>query len=110
MVQVTFFRNPSQQLIGFDCTGHADFADSGDIVCAGISALVITCINSVEALTEDVFSCDSNRETGSIRFRLEEPLGEKSQLLLQSLALGLEEMEDSYTDNLDLIFEEVQET
>ncbi len=108
MVKITFFQNDAQQFIGFLCTGHADYADEQDIVCAGVSALVITCINSIETLTEDVFTCSS--EDGEISFRLREGFGEKSQLLLQSLALGLEEMESSYKDNIDLIFEEVQET
>ncbi len=108
MVRVTIFRNPSRQTVGFTTSGHADFdTDGSDIVCAAVSALVITCINSIEELTEDRFTCESDAETGSIIFRLCEGFGEKSQLLLQSLALGLEEIESSYEDNIDLIFEEV---
>ncbi len=110
MVRITIFQNPTQQIVGFDCSDHAAYADTDDIVCAGVSALVITCINSIETLTEDVFTCRSEEESGSIVFRLSEGFGEKSQLLLHSLALGLEEMETEYADYIDLIFEEVQET
>ncbi len=110
MVRVTFYQNPSQQLVGFDCSGHAEYAQGDDIVCAGVSALVITCINSIETLTEDRFTCRSEAENGDIAFRLSEGFGEKSQLLLKSLLLGLEEMEESYADYIDLIIEEVQET
>ncbi|MCC8141596.1 MAG: ribosomal-processing cysteine protease Prp [Lachnospiraceae bacterium] len=107
MVNVTFYLNQKNKLTGFDCAGHADFAESQDIVCAGISALVINCINSIELLTEDVFFCDRKKNGGNIQFRLAEGFSEKSQLLLRSLALGLQNMERDYEGNIDLIFEEV---
>ncbi len=110
MVEITFFQDQKQQLVGFTCSGHADYPDGPDIVCAGVSALVITCINSIEELTEDRFSCESGSEDGRIVFRLADGFGERSELLLQSLALGLEEMENSYENYIDLIFEEVQKT
>ena len=40
MTTVTVFRSPDGALSGFDCRGHADYADAGeDIVCAAVSAL-----------------------------------------------------------------------
>ncbi|MCD7920906.1 MAG: ribosomal-processing cysteine protease Prp [Clostridiales bacterium] len=107
MVRVTFFQNREQQLTGFDCAGHADYAEENDVVCAAVSALVITCINSVEVLTGELFTCDTDEEHGMISFRLQDGSGSGAQLLLQSLALGLEEMEDNYEEYLDLTFEEV---
>lgn len=107
MVRVTFFQDQSQHLTGFDCLGHAEYADENDIVCAAVSALVITCINSIEAFTEDRFTCESRQEDGCIRFRMQGDSGSASQLLLHSLALGLEEMEGNYGKCIDLIFEEV---
>ena len=39
MTTVTVFRRPDGSLSGFDCRGHANYADAGeDIVCAAISA------------------------------------------------------------------------
>ncbi len=110
MVKVTFFQNEARDLVGFDCFDHAEYSDGQDIVCAAVSALVITCMNSIETLTEDRFTCKTESETGDIQFRLAEGFGEKSQLLLQSLALGLEEIEENYNDYLDVIFEEVKES
>ncbi len=107
MVRITFFQNQEQHLTGFDCQGHAEYADENDIVCAAVSALVITCINSIETLTEDRFSCESAQEDGRIVFRMQGDCGSGSQLLLRSLALGLEEMEGNYGEFIDLIFEEV---
>ena len=41
MTTVTVFRRPDGALSGFDCRGHALYADAGeDIVCAAVSAAV----------------------------------------------------------------------
>ncbi len=42
-----------------------------DVVCAGVSALVINTINSIGNLTEEAFSIDTDEESGQIVFRLE---------------------------------------
>ena len=107
MIKITIYQNRNQQFVGFDCLGHAEYADENDVVCAGTSALVINCINSIESLTGDSFSCDINEENGMINFRLEEKLGNDTQLLLKSLVLGLQEMERNYDAYIDVIFEEV---
>ncbi len=107
MVKITFFQNPTGDLIGFTCSGHAEFAESQDIVCAGVSALVFNCINSIDALTSDTFFCDRESGGAAIEFRLAEGFGDRAQLLLRSLALGLEGMEEEYGEHIDLIFEEV---
>ena len=107
MVRITIFQNRQRQLTGFDCLGHAGYAGENDIVCAAASALVINCINSVESLTDAQFTCDSRQEDGMVSFRLVEISGEDAQLLLRSLALGLEEMERNYEAYIDVIFEEV---
>lgn len=107
MVNITIFQNKKQQLIGFDCLGHAEYADENDIVCSAVSVLVINCINSIDTLTDAQYTCDSCETDGMITFRLGERFGKDAQLLLKSLALGLEEIESNYEEYIDLIFEEV---
>ncbi len=103
MIEITFFQNQEQAFTGFDCSGHAEYADPGsDIVCAAVSALVINCVNSIEALTDAQFSAETPGE-GEISFRLQDVSSAYAQLLLQSLALGLEEMEGNYEDFIDVI-------
>ena len=64
MVKVTIYKDPDGRYEGFDCTGHARYADVGqDIVCAGVSALVINTINSVENLTENACQKPSQMRT-----------------------------------------------
>ena len=37
MTKITIFRNQDQAFLGFDCLGHAGYAEEGeDIVCAGM--------------------------------------------------------------------------
>ena len=105
MIKVTIYKTERQEYAGFDMEGHAGYAEAGeDIVCAGVSALVINALNSIERFTDDETSCVSDEDTGSIEFRFD---GIPS--LLDSMILGLEEIEDSndYEKYIDIIFKEV---
>ena len=108
MVRITFYQDGNSRLTGFDCRGHAGFQESGkDIVCAGISALVINCINSVEVLTDALFSAETDETDGMIRFRITSGADDKTELLLRSLLNGLTQMEEDYNRFLDVIIKEV---
>ncbi len=110
MTKVTFYQNSRGQITGFAAEGHAGYAQAGeDIVCAAISALVINTVNSLERLTKDAFTLDTDQESGFIRLAMEGDFSEKAELLLQSLALGLSDLESEETnqDYVDIIFEEV---
>ncbi len=97
MVKVTIYKDPDGRYEGFDCTGHARYADVGqDIVCAGVSSLVINTINSVENLTENAAEAESNEETGEIRFRFKGQADAAGKLLMDSLVLGLEGIQANY--------------
>ena len=90
MVNVTFFKDSSDQFIGFELLGHAEADEPGkDIVCASVSTLVITIINSVETFTEDAFVCESKEESGFIKLIINDELSNESKLLLNSLYLGI---------------------
>ena len=87
-------------LVGFDVQGHAGYARSGsDIVCAAVSALTITCANSLESvcgLQPDVKSDGS----GDLHLRLPEGLGpaqtHDAQILLGALRQGFEDLAGQY--------------
>ena len=109
MVFVTVLKNQNEQYIGFECIGHAGYAEAGeDIVCAAVSALVINTINSVEQLVSDEFELVTEQESGRIDFSLKDGYSEKSLLLIQSLILGLQGIQKNYgTEYMMLIFKEV---
>ncbi len=108
MTKITIFKNKNDQYLGFTCLGHAGYADEGeDIVCAGISALVINTVNSLEAFTTEQFETEAE-VPGEIAVRLEHPAGHDADLLLRSLVLGLQGIQTTYGDEyIVLDFREV---
>lgn len=109
MTKITIFRNQDQAFLGFGCLGHAGYAEEGeDIVCAGISALVINTINSLGIYTKEKFSTDSDEETGMITLKFDSPAGHDADLLMKSLVLGLQGIQNTYgNDYIILTFKEV---
>jgi hypothetical protein len=97
MTKVTIYRNHEGSYTGFDCEGHAGFADAGeDIVCAGISVLVINTINSILKLTDTKLDTYSDEKTGTIQVRVLKEYGEKAELLIDSLILGIKGISENY--------------
>ncbi|SFP93730.1 hypothetical protein SAMN02910358_00167 [Lachnospiraceae bacterium XBB1006] len=111
MVNVTIFKKEScgeSYISGFHFSGHAGFAESGkDIVCAGISALVLTTINSIETFTDEHFTCEVEEASGDVQFSLIDIPGEKARLLLDSLVLGVTGIQETYKQYITLNFREV---
>ncbi len=109
MTRITIFRDKNQNYVGFDCTGHAGFAEHGrDIVCAGISILVQTTMLSLEEFTDEGFTGDMDEETGTIHFRFTNIPEHDATLLMDSMILGLQGIQSSYGKKfLRLQFKEV---
>ena len=81
----------------FISKGHAGYAEAGqDIVCAAVSALIITTVNSLEEFTDDKFDVQEKDGFVSIHFR--NGLSERGMLLMDSLLLGLTEIAGSYNN------------
>ena len=109
MTKITIFQNRKKEFLGFNCTGHAEYDDFGkDVVCAGISILVQSTMNSIETYTEEGFSGEADERTGEIRFRFTSPAGHDADLLMKSMILGLQGIQSSYGKKyLKLHFKEV---
>ena len=109
MIKITIYRNKENLYTGFDCIGHAEYAQAGeDIICAGVSALVINTINSIASFTEERFAVHTEEESGEIVFRLEKPSEHDAYLLLQSMVLGLQGIGNQYGNEfITLDFKEV---
>lgn len=110
MTRVTFYQNSNQEYVGFFTENHAGYAEEGeDIVCAAISALVTNTVNSMEAFTDDDFAVDVDAESASIKLMMQDHPSKEAELLLKSLSLGLQgiEEDETYTEFIDIIFEEV---
>ena len=72
---------------GISIKGHAGYAEPGkDIVCAGVSTLAYTLIESVEKLTED--KIDFKEWPGMMEIKFWS-LSDKSKVLVDSFFIGL---------------------
>jgi uncharacterized protein YsxB (DUF464 family) len=98
MIKVSVYKNAENLITGFTLSGHADYSEYGsDIVCAAVSALVINTINSIENFTSDKFRIEQDEKNGFIEFHVISSMSNNSNLLLSSLALGLQGIEEEYS-------------
>jgi uncharacterized protein len=97
MIKISIYQNADGKIIGFKSSGHAGFAESGqDIICSAVSALVINTVNSIEHFTSDTFNIKENEKKGEIDFKIVSKLSNESSLLLNSLFLGLQGIQEDY--------------
>ncbi len=86
-------------------TGHSGQAEAGrDIVCAAVSILGCTCVNSLETVCSIIPEITENQE-GVLEFRLPELKPEenaKAQILMGALKQGLTDLADAYPRNVTL--------
>ena len=110
MIHITIFQN-HETITEFTCIGHAGYADVGkDIVCAGVSVLVINCINSIEQLTDTRFqlTTDDEGDSGLIHVTFDNELSKEAKILIDSMILGLQGIQKDYGNKfLSLDFKEV---
>ena len=109
MITVTIYQNRFGQYKGFHRLGHAQYAAYGeDIVCAAVSVLVINTLNAIEAFTQETFEAETDQETGLIDIRFHQQIGHEAELLLKTMILGLQDIQDKYgKDYSFLTFKEV---
>ena len=105
MITVTIYKEKGQYK-GFRCEGHAGYAQAGyDIVCAAVSVLTLNTVNSIEAFTEDGFS--GEEKDGFVSCTLTGEVSEATQLLMDSMVLGLTDIQENYDKYMQLRFKEV---
>lgn len=100
-----------KKICGFALSGHAAFADSGkDIVCSAVSILTLNTINAIERFTEIPFRCEAEEKKGGylkIVFPKEGMTDHDTQLLLQTMVMGLSEIASEYKRYITLDYKEV---
>ena len=89
-------RKSGNDYIGFSSKGHAGYAEEGyDIICAAVSVLTVNTINSIEKFTDDAFKAEA--ADGMVRWKFTEiPLSKEANLLMDSLVLGLKDIQENY--------------
>lgn len=80
--------------------GHSGYAPIGqDIVCAAVSILVQTLIQTVEELTTDKIEYDMQPGKVDIKFWC---LSDQSKVLIDAFFIGIEGIAEAYPDNVRL--------
>jgi len=107
MVNATFVKDSKDNIIEFRILGHAGFAEHGsDIVCAAVSVLALNTINSIEKFSNSSFKGEA--DDGLVRFEFISDIDTESSVLVNSLLLGLQSIEEEYgTKYIKIRFEEV---
>lgn len=91
---------------GFTCDGHAGYAKSGsDIVCAAVSILTINTVNSIEKFSTSSYKGEMSE--GVLKCDFPEGLDEKGKLLMDSMVLGLNQIQKDYKKYFKLDVKEV---
>ena len=81
-------------------TGHANYDDYGkDIVCAAVSASVLTTINGIIALDNSILEVDNILDKMTIKVLKNE---KNSQVLLNSMLLNLKSLVVEYPKNIKI--------
>ncbi|CAM3084435.1 ribosomal-processing cysteine protease Prp [Paenibacillus sediminis] len=99
MIVVHILRNQDGKIRSFQIEGHAGYAIAGeDIVCAGISAVTVGTVNSIEALTGTVLNAKMKNGflSGSVPRIQDAHTSDQVQLLLESMVVMLRSIEESY--------------
>lgn len=97
MIHVTVFRDSSRLVKGIEYKGHAGYAEYGqDIICSAMSALALNMANSVEAFTDDPFDGQVDEENGGFTFHFTGTVSRESNLLMDSLILGITNIQEAY--------------
>lgn len=79
-----------------EISGHAGYAEYGkDIVCAGVTALTQTLIQSIENLTDDKIEYRISPGKVEVEYR---NLSEKSKTLVDSFFVGIRLIADEFPD------------
>ena len=91
----------------FICSGHAEYASSrglvnvlrphGDVVCAGVSAIVINTVNCLTDLLHEDIGCDYDSEEGGLLTCVFRSVPTKeASLLVDSMIHGLKWIRKEY--------------
>ncbi|AJY76069.1 ribosomal-processing cysteine protease Prp [Paenibacillus beijingensis] len=105
MISVTITRRADGRIAAFAVEGHSNYAKSGrDIVCAGVSAITVGTVNSIEALTG--VELPASMKDGWLQSDIpqlgDEAAEAKLQLLLESMVVMLDGIRESYGKYIDI--------
>ncbi|QSX06354.1 ribosomal-processing cysteine protease Prp [Sedimentibacter sp. zth1] len=110
MTRVTIHKT-NDRIVGFIIDGHTGFANSGeDIVCASVSLLATTVINSlniVAKIDEKDINFYIDEELGFLSLDTKNSINDKSDVIYNTFLVGIQLLIQDYSDYITLKLEEV---
>jgi len=109
MIKANIIRDRNGLIWGFTIKGHSGFAEKGkDIVCAAVSALAYT---AAGALDELAGVRDYTERDGFMKCSVPSDISAenraKADIILETLAIGLKQIEEAYKEFIVVVEEEV---
>ena len=109
MIRIDFLVLKTGELVGFDISGHANYANRGrDIICAAFSSTAYMTINSISELLKVDAEVKINERFGSMYLSIPFSDSKKCELILNSFKTHMLLMEDSYPENIRVNYTEVE--
>lgn len=111
MIKGSFKRNEAGSIVSFELSGHALAAEYGeDIICAAVSALAFNTVNGIEALAGfrpivDIDEVEEGYLYVETILDVNQEQTNISQILLESLLIGLQGIEKEHSDFIQIITE-----
>lgn len=103
MIDVTLLKKKKKRL-GFAIKGHANFDQHGyDIVCAAVSILSYTAVNTLDYYEVEFDFFDDDNE---MKISLKNP-NEKSEIILNDFEIGIKTLLTNYNEYVNLNYREV---
>ena len=91
MTRIQIFRTRDGRYRSFSCQGHTGYSEAGtDIVCAGVSAIVINTVNCLSDLLQENMEVEYDEDDGVIICNFYSDLSEKGAFLIDCMIHGLE--------------------
>ncbi len=102
MITIKIKRNKTY-IYKIDINGHARYADCGkDIVCAAVSATVLTTVNAVLIINKEIINYKEMNNQVSIIINKHDPIIEK---LINNMVLMLQQLVSEYNKYISIIEE-----
>ena len=109
MTKVFLYVRGKDDIRGFLCAGHADYAQAGsDIVCAAVSALTQGCVNALETVAGVRPVVRVNEGFLAARLPQAGPDSHDAQVLLHGMLQGLRDIQTQYPQHVRLIVQPVK--
>lgn len=109
MTTIEITKDKSGNIIKFIIDGHADYSENEDIVCSAISSVSYSTLNGIEKVLHIPFGYE--KKEGYLYFvlpdDLKKELREQANILLNSMYLFFRDLEEQYSENVNIIELEV---